>query len=366
MVLRLDFGRLDKAQPHAGGYRIPATVSRTGIQVYRDSNGKEIREYRPKDEVFSEPSLDSLEGATVTRGHPAQMVEPTNWGTLAGGHVAKVSRSGVQLDGEDFVPTQLQVHRADILADLDSGALAEISLGYTCDLDFTPGVTPKGERYDAVQRNIRVNHVALLPKNDARAGREARIRLDGNQEILGAEPQQKETPDMLKVKVDGIEYDSGSPAHISALEKQAQTATARADAAEAKAQAAADALVKAEAATAAQTARAVAAEAILAPASIAALVKDELAFRARAAKVLPKEFVFDGKTRRDVQIAALKAVKVDTAADATDLWVSANFDARIDAIHEDHTPKGGTVQSDATDPYQIMQEKRDAARKVAN
>jgi hypothetical protein len=31
-------------------------------------------------------------------------------------------------------------------------------VGYDCDIDWTPGVTDSGERYDAVQRNIKTNH----------------------------------------------------------------------------------------------------------------------------------------------------------------------------------------------------------------
>src|SRR5690606_28507268 len=46
---------------------------------------------------------------------------------------------------------------------IESGERKEISLGYKCQLDPTPG-TWNGESYDAVQKNIVVNHVALGPK----------------------------------------------------------------------------------------------------------------------------------------------------------------------------------------------------------
>ena len=61
--------------------------------------------------------------------------------------------------------------------------LIEVSCGYRCDLDSTPGISPEGEPYDAIQSNIRLNHVALLPANKGRAGRDVKLLLldsDGN------------------------------------------------------------------------------------------------------------------------------------------------------------------------------------------
>lgn len=54
--------------------------------------------------------------------------------------------------------------------------LRELSLGYSLDLDETPGVW-NGQPYDAIQRNIRINHLALVEK--ARAGEQARLNIDG-------------------------------------------------------------------------------------------------------------------------------------------------------------------------------------------
>ena len=41
------------------------------------------------------------------------------------------------------------------------GRSRELSCGYYCDLDETPGEY-EGQRYDARQRNIRGNHLALV------------------------------------------------------------------------------------------------------------------------------------------------------------------------------------------------------------
>lgn len=49
------------------------------------------------------------------------------------------------------------------MADLINAGKKELSCGYRCDYDWTPGIW-KGKPYDAIQRNIRGNHVALVQK----------------------------------------------------------------------------------------------------------------------------------------------------------------------------------------------------------
>jgi Uncharacterized protein conserved in bacteria (DUF2213) len=53
------------------------------------------------------------------------------------------------------------------------GGKAELSVGYSADLDWTAGVTADGERYDAIQRAIRGNHIAIC--SQARGGSQLRI-----------------------------------------------------------------------------------------------------------------------------------------------------------------------------------------------
>ena len=54
--------------------------------------------------------------------------------------------------------------------------LKELSLGYNLTLDETPGEW-NGQHYDAIQRDIRINHLAL--GREARAGEQARLNIDG-------------------------------------------------------------------------------------------------------------------------------------------------------------------------------------------
>jgi len=49
----------------------------------------------------------------------------------------------------------------------------ELSMGYTCDIEFIDGIAPDGQSYNAVQRNIRGNHLAIV--DAARGGSQLRV-----------------------------------------------------------------------------------------------------------------------------------------------------------------------------------------------
>lgn len=53
---------------------------------------------------------------------------------------------------------------SDTMGDAIGNGFDELSLGYRCTYEFTPGAY-RGERYDAIQRNIRGNHLALVEES---------------------------------------------------------------------------------------------------------------------------------------------------------------------------------------------------------
>lgn len=163
----------------SGGVRLSAALTRTGILTYRDSTGREWREYRPATEVFAEDSLRSLRGAPVTDLHPTTLVTPATWRDLAVGHVGDdVAREG------ELVVASVLVQDASEIARIEAGERKEVSAGYVCEVDDTPGVTPEGEAYDRVQRAVRYNHVALGPEGWGRAGAEVSLRLDAAVQVV--------------------------------------------------------------------------------------------------------------------------------------------------------------------------------------
>lgn len=331
----------------AGGIRIDGNISRTGIQIYSGPDGSERREYRPPEEVFAAESLDSLGAAPVTRGHPGA-VDPSTWKQHAIGTVSDVAPRREAIAGAEFVVQGLNVQDGPAIAAVERRDLAEISAGYSTILDETPGTTPAGERYDAVQRTIRYNHVALLPTGQARAGRAARLRLDGNQDTLSEEAKimPEPTPPIVKITLDGIQYVEGSSEHVKALEKQRDAALAKI----------ADVTAKLDAANVALAA----ARADAGPDRLDSAVDALLTFRARVAPVLPKGYEFKGKTRATIVADALKALPgVTLAADATDATRELYLTARLDALPGHDYNRGDREDGDTGAPRTSVDREKD-------
>lgn len=174
-VIRFDFnGSSGEYRRTAQGFlRVNARLTKTGVFTY--DNG---REYRSNEAVFHADTLASLKGAPVTDLHPAEKGFP-NFLTPANAkdHIIGITES-VERD-ESYIKGSLIIFHEDTIKAIESGNRKEISLGYTCHLDPTPG-SINGESFDAIQKDIIVNHVALGPQGWGRAGPDCAIRLDKN------------------------------------------------------------------------------------------------------------------------------------------------------------------------------------------
>lgn len=274
-----------------GFIRDTPIVGRTGILVYRNADGTERKEYRPPEEAFKADSLASLQGKPITIGHKAY---------VTAGNAAQVAPIGSVLsagrqDGDTI--------RADIVIyNLDTSA-RELSCGYTLDLDETPGTTPEGEHYDAIQRNIVYNHLAVCSRG--RAG-VARLNMDGSQMIDEENPKEdKGMAEMTKVRLDsGIEYECAPEVkvEIEKMRKDSAEAKKEFDKLQAKYDAL-DAELKKE-----QEGRKADADAAKANFDEAVKARVELLKVAEAHKVANA----DSMTDTEIKTAVIKAVRGDT------------------------------------------------------
>jgi len=183
-VTRLDSIPLDGSFLMPEGVFVDSPiVTRTGIFEYTNPDGSKRRELRLAKHVFDKESLASYKHKPVIITHDVGRVTKDN---IAENTVGLMTSDGFR-DG-DNVRVEVGIH--------DVGRIKEfgyrgLSLGYDLTMDETPGVY-KGQPYDAIQLNIRVNHLALV--RDARAGESARLNLD-SQNKKGA------TTNMSTVKI---------------------------------------------------------------------------------------------------------------------------------------------------------------------
>lgn len=171
-VIRLDNLPLDRTYYTEEGYlKDNPIVTRTGIFEYTNADGTVSRELRLPEDVFAPESLQSYKGKPVIITHDAGLVNKDN---VAHEQIGTILSDGYQ--DHDKVRAEIIIHDTD---ELKSCGLRELSLGYNLDLEYTSGVW-NGQHYDAIQRNIRINHLALV--QEARAGETARLNIDGRDE----------------------------------------------------------------------------------------------------------------------------------------------------------------------------------------
>ncbi len=331
MPFRIDKFKIDTHELVGDRLRVDGYMSRTGVQTYDQGDGTVQREQRDPDQVFAKGSLESARGIPVTVGHPKnQMVDSGNWRALSHGHVGDDPRPA-----EDGMHTKASLWIMDKATQdrITGGELKELSGGYYADLDETPGVNDKGEKYDARQINIQWNHVALLKADQARGGKGCRIRLDSNgdaqyEDEQPGDPVKREKRKMkIKIKADGYDHEveADSDSLVVALEKERtgkaaviEEMTATLDGLKAKLDAETEKTTElTEKLTAATD-----------PKAISDAIEATIKIRTDAAKVAGKEIKTDG-TPHEIRCAALKEIGIETEG-KSEAYVEARFDGKLE------------------------------------
>lgn len=176
MIRFVDRANVGDVKEIEGGFLVATTrVARTGVQLYLARELGDIainagfapddvvRVYRHPDEVFHKDSLASITRVPVTVDHPSEGVTAENWAQLAVGEVGDAYTT----DKEWIVVNPMIKDSAAIQAARTTHK--EISMGYGAAIVKARD----GLDADFEQKNIRYNHLALVPKG--RAGDMARI-----------------------------------------------------------------------------------------------------------------------------------------------------------------------------------------------
>lgn len=236
-------------------------VARIGLQIYHKPDGSERREFRPASEVFKADALASFQGKPITLGHVT--VTPENASSVV---VGACSGQGIP-DGVG-VRVPVSVYSDKAISKAKQKVASELSVGYdTIDIeqpgwgneetgdyvldssvvdqsgkqDSKGAIPPPPDeskswvRFDAVQTEIEVNHIAMVFRG--RAGI-AKLNLDSSQEFPYDEHEtlNNEGKDMKVIKVDGVDFEVTPQVadHVVSISAKLDAATASSEALKAK------------------------------------------------------------------------------------------------------------------------------------
>lgn len=205
-VERLDSIQLDGTYFTDEGYLIDhPIVTSIGIFEYANPDGSIRRELRLPEEVFAKESLDSYKGKPIIITHDAGMVTNEN---VDDEIIGTILSPGYQ-DGE-HVRAEIVIHNTNALKECE---LRELSLGYSLESEDSPGEW-EGKPYDCIQRNIRINHLALV--QNARAGESARLNVDGKDKNGNQQNQKGLISKMIKKRTQRTDENTLTPEELQA------------------------------------------------------------------------------------------------------------------------------------------------------
>lgn len=150
-------------------------ISREGVFPYSgaqigapaDQRDKIFQVYRPGSELSAPEALDSFRLVPIIDDHTM----------LGDGHTAAEDKGVAGVIGEQvkfangIMTANLKIHSKSLAEKIKNGK-TELSCGYRCAYEFTPGEWD-GQKYDVIQRQIRANHLALV--DEGRMGPEVAI-----------------------------------------------------------------------------------------------------------------------------------------------------------------------------------------------
>ena len=362
-VRRWDAGTVGAVERTDQGYlRAPATITRTGVFAYRLPGGKVRRELRLPEEVFRANTVSSFGLSPLTNGHPPVMLNSRNTARYQVGSVVEPRQDG------DHIAAFVQVTDADAIEAAKAGR-RQLSCGYRCDLETTSGVTsgingvPDGLHFDAIQRNIRGNHVALV--DHGRAGSSVQLRLDGADAFQvedeptesNHQPNKKEKQEgadgpigvkamETKITVDGVDYETTPQVEQAVGKLQAKIDSLSADLTSAKADLETT-KARADAAEESLAAEKQAREDAESPERVRKAVDARLALERAAGPILGDEAKLDTMSDTDIKTAVVLAVArdKDVAKERLDgcepTYLDARYDAAVEGWAESQKPNAG-------------------------
>lgn len=325
-------------------------VARLGVQVYQMDDGSTVREFRPAEEVFKEESLASYQGKPMTLDHV--FVNSDNAKDVV---VGSVSGKAEALGSTVIAP--IVIYSQQAIDEAISGNAKELSVGYSAFVDYTPGwgdpitgqyvlksdargsdVDPTWQEFDAIQRDIKVNHLAMVYRG--RAGI-AKLNMDGQQENPYTDDVKSniEEKDMtVKIKIDSAEVEVSKDVadHIAKLDSAIEAQKAKVDTVEAER----DALKAKVDGIPAEIEKAVKAAKADAEA-LAALVTVATEAGVKA----------DGLDAKGIKVAYVKEVSGIDVSEKSDAYIDAAFDIAKDSdkMAEVRKATAASGKSDADD-----------------
>ncbi len=304
-----------------------APIAKVGVMRYTLADGSTRRELVDQETLTNTDSNESLKLKPVTNMHPRErIVNKRNAKYRTVGSVGETFEFK-----SDALFAKFTINSQDAITDVERGR-KQLSPGYKVDIIMESG-TFEGQRYDAIQRNRRYNHLAVV--DSARGGAELKLNIDhcdSDDGIQFINNKDEESKGMETYRIDGIGYEAAPEvvnyiskldAKIDGLKDDVKTANDKASLFEAKADSLSEEVEKLKKVDSQDV--------------VNAAVKERLSIEKTASRVL-KEDSFDSLTNVEVmkKVIVEKYPDSEKKLDGKDhVYIAARFDAITETLDDD-------------------------------
>lgn len=223
MAVRLDTVpiRDPKIDPQTGFLyvrRVP--IAQVMVQPYKRPDDSIEMEAKLPENLLSDATVESANNKPVTNNHPSELVTKSN----SNRYMKGFTTSNAHVEG-NMLYNDIAITDENLIDEIQSGRKTELSIGFETEVIPQSGEL-NGVKYDAVQKNIQINHVAVVKRG--RAGHNVRITGDS---AIAIEDDKGESMDTTKIRIgdSDINVAVADADKVTALDKELDKAKAELD-----------------------------------------------------------------------------------------------------------------------------------------
>lgn len=150
-------------------------IARVGVFPYLKANGDQVMEAKLPDDLLTDSAVESANFKPITDDHPSELVNINNSGRYMKGMTA----GNAHVDS-DKIKVDMTLTDSALIKEIQDGK-QELSIGFQTDVVPVKG-TFNGMQYDSAQKNIQINHVAVVRRG--RAGHAVRLTGDSAEMVI--------------------------------------------------------------------------------------------------------------------------------------------------------------------------------------
>ncbi|WP_103661444.1 DUF2213 domain-containing protein [Lactobacillus sp. HT06-2] len=331
-------------------------IARVGVFPYLKPDGSIQMEAKLPDDLLTDSAVESANSKPITDNHPNESVNINNSSKYAKGLTA----NNAHVDG-DKLKVDMTIMDGSLIDEIKKGK-QELSIGFQTDVEPVAGEY-KGMKYDSVQRNIQINHVAVVARG--RAGHTVRLTGDSAEMVQDQEPSKENQMETTTIRMDGadvtvaqadadkiLKLDADNKANakkIDELNAQIKALTAERDKLKGSADSANKQADEAKAKADSLEKQLADAEKKFTGDALDKAIADRMELIDQAKPFVGDSADFTGKSAKEIKVEAIKKADSIDVSDKSDDYIDAYFDSLKNRSTAGVVGYNGSKNEDKTD-----------------